>query len=204
VNVVELRLAADAANWQALGLSVADDGTSVIGGIRLRFVDPVPDAGITGWGVDADLAPDEIDGLPTYATRAPIPCGPEAHALAAIGVDHVVVATPDLERTCAAISTSTGAELRRVREVGPMRQGFHRSGELVIEVVTYPDVPAGPATFWGLVLTVADLDGTAERLGPSILGPVKDAVQPGRRISTVRIEAGLGMRIALISPYPPR
>ena len=46
----------------------------------------------------------------------------------AIGLDHVVVTTDSLERTCGAIADATGAPLRRVREVGEIRQGFHRLG----------------------------------------------------------------------------
>ena len=50
------------------------------------------------------------------------------HPLGAIGLDHVVVTTDSLERTCAAIEAATGAPLKRVREVGEIRQGFHRLG----------------------------------------------------------------------------
>ena len=47
---------------------------------------------------------------------------------------------------------------------------------------------------------VADLDGLCERLGPSVISPAKDAVQPGRRIATVRAEIGLGLPVALMTP----
>jgi hypothetical protein len=202
--IVELTLAADPASWRACGLSVADDGTAVVGGIRLRLVPPSQGDGLLAWGL-ADPAPrPSIDGLATLPAVAPPVAGPEAHRLGVIGFDHVVIATPDLERTCAAIADATGAPLRRIREVGRMRQGFHRAGELVVEVVTFPDLPPGPAAFWGLVLTVADLDAAAALLGPERIGEPKDAVQPGRRIATVRIEAGLGCRVALISPDPRR
>jgi hypothetical protein len=46
---------------------------------------------------------------------------------------------------------------------------------------------------------VADLDAAAERLGDR-LGRARDAVQRGRRIATVRPEAGLGPPVALITP----
>ena len=58
---------------------------------------------------------------------------------------------------------------------------------------------AAPARFWGITFTTADIDAAAELLGDK-LGRVKDAVQPGRRIATVRTEAGLGLPVALISP----
>ncbi len=70
----------------------------------------------------------------------------------------------------------------------------------MIEVVTHPGVAEGPANLWGLVLTVVDLDVATARLGDQ-LGPVKDAVQPGRRIATVRESLGLGCPVALITPH---
>jgi hypothetical protein len=46
---------------------------------------------------------------------------------------------------------------------------------------------------------VGDLDQTAHALG-DLLGTPRDAVQPGRRIATLRAEAGLGPAIAFMSP----
>jgi hypothetical protein len=51
----------------------------------------------------------------------------------------------------------------------------------------------------GLVISVADLDDAAARLGPW-LGAPRDAVQPGRRIATVAPEAGLSVALALMTP----
>jgi hypothetical protein len=74
---------------------------------------------------------------------------------------------------------------------------FHRLGPLVLEVVGAADRPA----LWGLVVVVADLDACARELGP-LLGDVRAAVQPGRRIATVRPEAGLPLALALMTPQP--
>jgi hypothetical protein len=144
----------------------------------------------------------DLDGLITLGSDAPVrePAPASAHPLGARAVDHVVVATPDLERTFAALERA-GLERRRVREAGPnARQGFYVVGDAVLEVVG-PREPDGdgPASFWGLVLVVDDLDAAAERLGP-LLGTPRDAVQPGRRIATVRREAGLGTAVALMTP----
>jgi hypothetical protein len=49
---------------------------------------------------------------------------------------------------------------------------------------------------------VADLDATAALLG-DLLGAPKVAVQPGRRIATVRADAGLGVPVAFMSGEPP-
>jgi hypothetical protein len=83
-----------------------------------------------------------------------------------------------------------------------VRQGFHRFGEVIIEVVERADLPAeAPAEFWGLVL-VADTDllDLCDSLGPDVVGLPKPAVQEGRFIATVRGELGLGLPVALMTP----
>lgn len=62
-----------------------------------------------------------------------------------------------------------------------------------------PDVWNVPAAFWGLVLVVDDLGAAVDRLGSDVVGPAKAAVQPGRRIATVRSNAGLGVPVALMN-----
>ncbi len=176
-------------------------------------------SGITGWtlsGIDAELSPSassnvsqnpsssnifSIDGLPTEVAPVGHPVYAE-HRLGAIGLDHVVVMTSQLDRTSAAIAEATGCELKRIREVGSMRQGFHRigSGGLIVELVERPEVPDGPAAFWGLVVNVDDLDAACALLGDDRISSPKDAVQPGRRIATIRNDVGLGLPVALMTP----
>jgi hypothetical protein len=74
---------------------------------------------------------------------------------------------------------------------------FHRLGPLVLEVVGGGERPS----LWGFVVVVADLDACARELGP-LLGDVRAAVQPGRRIATVRKEAGVTVALALMTPQP--
>lgn len=187
--------------WQRLGLTVVDGDIPLFGtGIRL---DPSAPPGIVRWALSglADGAPTDIDGLVTDPV-APVPPVLVEHPNGAIGLDHVVVTTNELERTCAAIEASTGSPLRRVREVGEIRQGFHRlgGGGLIVEVVERAGLPEAPAWFWGLVVNVEDLDAAAEHIGPLGIGEVTSAVQPGRKIATVRAELGLGMPVALMTP----
>ena len=185
------------------------DGTAQVGPIRLTFGAP-GERGIVGLrlrGVESG----EVDGLALHGDGEPAaPAG--EHPAGVTAVDHVVVSTPDLERTFAALETA-GFELRRVREAGPnARQGFYVMGGAVLEVVgpakraphrepqgERDAVGDGPASFWGLVLVVEDLDRAAAELG-DLLGAPRDAVQPGRRIATVRREAGLGTAVALMTP----
>ena len=110
--------------------------------------------------------------------------------------------TPSLERTCGAIEAATGEPLKRVRDAGPgIRQGFHRFGEVIVEVVERADLPADAlAEFWGLVLVVeGDLLDLCDTLGPEVIGMPKPAVQKGRFIATVRGELGLGLPVALMT-----
>src|SRR4029453_7983580 len=99
------------------------------------------------------------------------------------------------------IADATGAPLKRVRELGDARQGFHRIGRggVIVEVVDRAEVADDPAAFWGVVINVSDLDAATALIGPDLVGAAKDAVQPGRRIATVRSEAGLGLPVALMS-----
>lgn len=197
-----LEVAGDPEAWRSIGLAVAGDGLVALVGTCLRIV-PATGRGIVGWalsGVDQALDGLSIDGLPTKVVDAMSPVFAQ-HELGATGLDHVVVLTNDLERTSGAIETVTGCELKRVREVGAMRQGFHRIGRsgLIVEVVSRPDIPDGPATFWGLVLNVDDLDAACERIGADRVSPPKDAVQPGRRIATLSAELDLGLPVALMT-----
>ena len=53
--------------------------------------------------------------------------------------------------------------------------------------------------FWGVVLIVDDLDAAFALIGPDRMSAPKDAVQPGRRIATVRDDVGLGLPVALMT-----
>jgi catechol 2,3-dioxygenase-like lactoylglutathione lyase family enzyme len=201
-----LTVAGESDRWRSLGLSVTADGEIALVGTSIRLVPPADDPdrlGIVGWALSGrgeSGASIDVDGLSTEVVPTATPRY-APHPVGASGLDHVVVLTPDLERTSAAIAEATGCELKRVREVGSMRQGFHRIGRggLIVELVERPDLPAGPASFWGLVLIVDDLDAACALLGPDRVSPPKDAVQPGRRIATIRADVGLGLPLALMS-----
>jgi len=200
-----LDVAGDRDAWRSIGLVVDADGLSPLMGTSVRIVDVGVDdeRGIVGWtlsGVEDTLDGTDVDGLRTRVTDSRDPIF-AAHELGASGLDHVVVMTPELERTSQAIEGATGCELKRVREVGPMRQGFHRIGRggLIVELVSRPEIPSGPARFWGLVLNVDDLDAACARIGSDRVSAPRDAVQPGRRIATIREDAGLGLPVALMT-----
>jgi hypothetical protein len=194
-----LTIGGDAQQWRALGLTVGGDGLVPFLFTSLRIVDGEP--GVQGWALSGiDPAIRDIDGLPTTVVDASPPAIAQ-HANGAVELDHVVVLTGSLERTCGAIADATGAPLKRVRELGDTRQGFHRIGRggVIVEVVERGEVGDDAASFWGVVINVSDLDAALDLAGPELVGPAKDAVQSGRRIATVRNEAGLGLPVAMMS-----
>lgn len=201
-QIAELRIAAEPRAWADAGFAVGDDVTR-IGSVPVRF------AAETGWTLAGPRGAD-FDGLPTVLGAAQhLAVAAVEHPNGALAIDHVVAFTSELERTISAFEDN-GIRCRRIREVGPpeqqLRQAFFRFGEVIAEVVEVPAEQAGPdgaARFWGVTVTVADLDAAADLLG-DLLGTIRDAAQPGRRIATVRKQAGLGLPVALISPEPRR
>jgi hypothetical protein len=135
--------------------------------------------------------------LPTTVVAAPADAtSGTAHPNTATGLDHVVITTPDFDRTAKALE-SHDMPLRRIRDAGGFRQGFRRLGPAILELVEAKTMPDGPASFWGLVVIVGDLEQLGRRLGDH-LGEPKPAVQPGRRIATLRRSAGLGQPVAFM------
>ena len=201
--ILALTITGDVGAWERLGFTIRN-GRAHVGMVELRFRQE-DEAKIEDWrlGIDDRHENLEIDGLPTWLLpRVDGFVGGYPSASWASRIDHIVVMTPSIERTCGALTEVTGAPLKRIREVGTgVRQGFHRMGEVIVEVVERPDIPAEtPARFWGLVFVVDDLKAVCHRLGPEIVTPPKVAVQRGRQIATVQATAGLGLPVALMSP----
>lgn len=219
-RLVELRVADDHVAWRDAGFVV--DGDLVdLGDVGVRLVgrpDGEGPTGIVGWALSGVAAPaGHLDGLPTEVVDPAAPSGDgdttvPAHPNGCVGLDHVVVLTPDLDRTLAALDAA-GLELRRIRDTtsygSPMRQAFFRLGSVILEVVS-GDAGTGrpaadaPARWFGLAVDVADLDETAEVLGEA-LGPIKGAVQEGRRIATLRHrDLGVSVAIAAMDDHAAR
>ena len=201
--VAELLVRSPIEPWQRVGLRI-EDGRSWIGGTCLRFVDvgPGDEPAMVGWTlVGSPSEPPLIDGLATEHLDEIEPQS-WSHPLGATSFDHVVVNTSSIERTCGEIDRVTGEPLKRIRDAGPgVRQGFHRLGSMIVEVVESPRFTGDVAAFWGFVLVVDDLFAAAERLGPDVMSMPKQAVQPGRLIASIRAEVGLGLPVALMTPH---
>jgi hypothetical protein len=206
-TIDELTVADAPAAWTAVGFAVEGD-TCVVGDLRIRLAGSDAGGGFAGWSL-RDVEATDLDGLPTERSERPSPEARPSHPNGVTSLDHVVVITPALDRTIA-VMEEAGLDLRRIREAptpaGAPRQAFFRLGPTILEVVQEPPEaiergggPDRPAFFWGLAFTAPDLDATVAGLGDRV-SDVRDAVQPGRRIATLRRSAGLALPVALITP----
>jgi hypothetical protein len=192
--------------WEACGFAVEGDAC-VVGDTRIRLGRGEGKRGIEGWTL-RDLDSLDLDGLPTSRSDQLPPPETPAHPNGVTALDHVVAISSDLDRTVAGL-VAAGLDLRRVREeptpAGAPRQAFFRLGSVILEVVQEPPeatAKAGgdrPAFFWGLAFVAPDLEQTVAFLGDRV-GEIRGAVQPGRRIATLRRSAGLSVPIALMTP----
>jgi len=210
VRIHELTIADEPATWTALGFAV-DGEVCRVGGVPIRLAGRDAGRGLVAWTLSG-VTSDQLDGLPTR--RADGAAGEAAgtapaHPNGVTALDHVVAIAPALDRTVAALQAAA-LDLRRVREeptpAGAPRQAFFRLGEAILEVVQAPDEamarsggPDGPAFFWGLAFKTADIDATVAAIGAERCSGPRPAVQPGRRIATLRRSAGLALPVALMT-----
>jgi hypothetical protein len=168
-----------------------------VGGVRLRFEGAGAGKGVLGWTVRG-LARTQLDGIPTERSDAP-PAHGERQPNGVVAIDHVVIFTPDLDRTTGVLREA-GFDFRRLREestpAGGGHQAFFRMGDVILEVVHAGR--EGPARLWGVSFLVEDLDATVAHLG-ELASEARDAVQPGRRIATLQRDAGVGVAVAFMS-----
>ena len=211
MSLASLQIADEPAIWSALGFTVTD-GVVRIGRTDLELagtsgLDPAWGAasgtGITSWTLTGGVT-DTIDGLPTRnADEGPpaVTRAASSHRNGVVAIDHVVVVTPDLDRTIDALAQN-GFELRRVRDAGGGRtQAFFWIGDIVLEVVGDPQRPSGPAQFMGLALVSDDLEATAAYIGPERCTTPKEAVQKGRRICGLTKAAAVSTPIAFMTAH---
>lgn len=206
MTLEELVVADPPERWRECGFTVEGDA-SMVGTVRIRFAPAEEKRGLVGWVLRGGSST-ELDGLPTVAAdESPLTEAPR-HPNGVIGLDHFVAISSDLDRTITALQAA-GLDLRRIREeptpAGAPRQAFFRLGATILEVAQEPPEASErhggdrPAFFWGLAFTAPDLEATVAFLGDR-LSEARPAVQPGRRIATLRRSAGLSVPVALITP----
>ena len=204
-RLVELTAGGQRSSWQSLGLTCTDH-SCLLADVDLVF-EPTS-TGLLGWTFECDRDDEvSIDGIPT---RLVTPVERTQSGESRLGrqrivsLDHVVVNTDDIDRTCATITEVLGLEVRRERELGNGAvQRFHKLHNTIIEVVTGPHVTTSGASLWGMVVSVDDLFDYFDEVGEQVTSPPKKATQPGRYISTVRSSVGLGVPFALMTPHVP-
>lgn len=181
--------------WERLGFAVVDGRVS-LSGVDLHLTGE--GGGILGWQLEPAVVGD-LDGLASRRVGPPT-SATVAHPNGVVGVDHVVAATDDHERLAAALAT-VGLSPRRTvdgaRGDTATRYRFTLLGTCLLEAIG-PREPTGssrPTRFVGLALVAPDL-GRLE----DFAGEARPAVQPGRWITTVRRELGVGVPLAVLTP----
>jgi hypothetical protein len=198
--------------WSSAGFDVMElsSGESVcqLGSVQLLFDDVTEQGGILStvvrgasgvidslkFGESTDCITTDIDALV-----------PSIHPNGITRIDHLVVTTPNCDRTTLAFE-GNGIHPRRVRTFGhneeKMRQSFFWLGDVILELVG-PDGTGtkGPAMFWGLALISENLQATADYLGDRCT-PIKPAVQAGRKITTIKTRSvSISTSLAVMSPH---
>ncbi|CAM5299543.1 Glyoxalase/bleomycin resistance protein/dioxygenase OS=Tsukamurella paurometabola (strain ATCC 8368/ DSM / CCUG 35730 / CIP 100753 / JCM 10117 / KCTC 9821/ NBRC 16120 / NCIMB 702349 / NCTC 13040) OX=521096 GN=Tpau_2527 PE=4 SV=1 [Tsukamurella paurometabola] len=109
-----------------------------------------------------------------------------------IGVDHVVLTSPNSDRIIATLCGRLDFDLRldRVQSWG-VHQLFFRRGDLLVEVVLAEgdDVdPSGPDALWGIAWRTTDADATSARLTDQgvTVSEVRRGAKPGTRVATIK------------------
>lgn len=199
VRLAAVVVAADAQRWRAIGFEVDAGGRIALANGAIDLVDPANADGTQPFlrvaSLDKPVA--DLDGVrvePGAVTRG------SDHPNGVFELDHIVVLTDSIARTSDSIADRLGLPQLRLRETDQVRQAFHRFPDrgCIIELVESDRVQG--ATLWGVVATTADLERFVAEAGPDLVGESKAAVQPGRRIATMRAGAGLGLAVAVMSP----
>ncbi len=198
-SIAELHVGDDPSAWKRAGFRI-NDGRCVVGTTEIVFSDGPK--GIHSWVLRHSL-PSQFGSIPTTFTEKPVPERSIAHPNGSVGFHHVVLMVPEFALGKTAL-TGAGVQVEDGRIFGSPEKEMLRSapkmGDIELELI-------GPKNedrsrnwdLWGLVIAVDDIDATSELLG-DLLGQVKPAVQPHRRIATLKKEAELGVAIAFLGP----
>lgn len=169
-ELVAVRVPGAAGPWERVGLA-GPPLTFEADRLALALHGLEPDADVDGLALEPSAEPPAREGR----------------------IDHVVALTDDFTRTRDRL-VAAGLDHRRDRDAPDgRRQAFFVLGACLLELAGPADVAA--PVLWGLTLVAGDLDAHAAHLGA-----IRDAVQPGRRIGTVRRDAGLPVPVALMTP----
>ena len=153
---------------------------------------------------------DALDGISCSRIDQPGQIKGACHPNGVTRCDHVVVRSPDWARTASAFEKAGWQEALVRDDVYPgTRLSFFRVGskgnsltlELVAPLAKKPGKEEVPARIWGVTWVAGGgLEAVAAALGNGFhLSAGKPAIQPGRRIATLRGDAG-GLAMAFMTP----
>jgi len=189
--------------WRTAGFTVEDDKV-VLGKTILELAGSSGGRGILAWSLDGVGA--EVDGLATVIVPDHYRAVPQQHRNLVFAIDHVVVRTNNFDRTVPAF-VELGMDERKTQTFNvdgvERRQSFFWAGRVIVELVGPAIAEDGPAaaSFWGLALVSANLEIANNELGEALSEP-KDAVQPGRKIATLKTkDLDISVPIAFMSPH---
>jgi catechol 2,3-dioxygenase-like lactoylglutathione lyase family enzyme len=140
----------------------------------------------------------ESTPLPHSALLAPA-------AGAVMGLDHVVIRTPDPERAAALYGARLGLDLRldRSNPAWGARLMFFRCGDMIVEIAhdLKAGVSSGPDTLWGLSWRVPDAGSAHARMRAAALdvSELRPGRKPGTRVFTVR-DKTCGVPVLVLAP----
>lgn len=122
---------------------------------------------------------------------------------AVLGLDHIVIRTPEAERAAALYGARLGLDMRLDREVGGHRLMFFRCGDAIVEIAH--DAALQTDQLWGLSWRVADADAARARLAAAgaNVSDVRAGMKPGTRVFTVR-DGTAGVPTLMIEAKPKR
>jgi len=125
-----------------------------------------------------------------------------------LNIDHIVISSNDSGACAAHFEQKLGLEIKRkmIRPGTNAQLAFGKLYDIVLEFGGPPEPRPGElrAKYWGVVFTVWGLEEVLERVkaGGLPVGEIRNAVQPGARIATVKAGTG-GVPVAFIQ-YPER
>lgn len=105
-----------------------------------------------------------------------------------IGIDHIVIRTPQAERAAALYGARLGLDMRLDREVAGRRLMFFRCGDAIVEIAEDRSLADDADLLWGLSWRVSDADAEQARLAARgvAVSEVRPGFKPGTRVFTVR------------------
>lgn len=206
-QLLEINLSEDALPWERIGFDILTQNSTQsthVGRTKLCFKKIDTIEGISS--VHVEGVKQSVDSLtfnPTTTSAGEIEA--PFHPNRIVRIDHLVVTTPNPDKTTKAL-IEAGITLSGVRTFGnspnQTRQSFFWLGDVILELVGPHEVAKdGDPLFWGLALVSSDINETVNYLG-DLCTPLKDAIQPGRQITTVKTrDLSIGVSIAIMSPH---